>query len=70
MEYIVIPTSDKTETNFFLDLLKKMHKEAISLSAANMEDIAFLAALQESETSGNGNLDFVKGQLSQIAAGK
>jgi hypothetical protein len=32
MEYIVIPTKDKKETVFFLDLLKKMHKRAATLS--------------------------------------
>ncbi len=49
MEYIVIPTKDKSETTFFLNLLKKMRKEASTISSKKMEDIAFIAALKEGE---------------------
>jgi hypothetical protein len=65
MEYIVIPTKDKTETTFFLRLLKKMHKEASSLSSKKMEDITFITALQEAEKSGKGSLNKVKAHLSR-----
>jgi hypothetical protein len=70
MEYILIPTKDKAETTFFLDLLKKMHKKVSSFSSAEMENIAFVAALKEGEKSGKGSLDKVKSQLSKIASGK
>lgn len=70
MEYIVIPTKDKSETAFFLNLLKKMHKEASSLSSKNMEDTAFIAALKEAEQSGKGSLSKVKAHLSKVATGK
>ena len=70
MEYIVIPTKDKSETTFFLNLLKKMHKEASSLSSKKMEDIAFIAALKEGEQSGKGSLSKVKAHLSKVAAGQ
>jgi hypothetical protein len=70
MEYIVIPTKDKTETAFFLDLLKKMRKTASKLSIEEMEDLAFIAAIKEGEKSGKGSLDKVKAHLSKVASGK
>jgi hypothetical protein len=70
MEYIIIPTKDKSETTFFLNLLKKMHKEASSLSSGKMEDIAFIAALKEAEKSGKWSLNKVKAHLSKVASGK
>ena len=70
MEYIVIPTKDKSETTFFLHLLKKMNKKASSLSSGKMEDIAFIAALREGEKSGKGILESVKEHLTKIANGK
>ncbi len=70
MEYIVIPTKDKTETAFFLDLMKKMNKEVSSLSSGKMEDLAFISALKEGELSGKGSLNKVKAHLSKIASGK
>jgi hypothetical protein len=70
MEYIIIPTKDKSETTFFLNLLKKMHKEAASLSSKKMEDLAFIAALKEGEKSGKGSLNKVKAHLSKVASGK
>ena len=70
MDYIVIPTKSKAETDFFMDLLKKMHKEASTLSPAKMEDRAFIAALKEAEGSGKGNLKKVKGHLDKVISGK
>ncbi len=70
MEYILIPVENKTESAFFLDLLKKMHKEASTISPADMEDIAFLAAIKEGEKSGKGSLGKVKAHLSKVASGK
>ena len=70
MNYIVIPTKTKSETDFFMDLLKKMHKEATTLSNTEMEDVAFIAALKEAERSGKGSLSKVKSRLSKIASGK
>lgn len=70
VDYIVIPTKDKAETMFFLGLLKKMQKDVASFSSAKMEDIAFIAALRESENSGKGSLDKVKSHLSKIAGTK
>ena len=70
MNYIVIPTKDKAETSFFLDLLKKMKKEVSTLSTDEMEDIAFISAMKEAESSGKGNLKKVKTHLSKIASGK
>ena len=70
MDYIVIPVKDKAETNFFTDLLKKMQKDVISLSSSKMEDLAFIAALKESEKSGKGSLASVKSHLSKIANAK
>lgn len=70
MNYIVIPTKSKSETAFFQDLLKKMKKESATLSAKEMEDLAFISALKEAEQSGKGNLNKVKKHLSKIASGK
>jgi len=66
MDYIVIPTKNKIETDFFMDLLKKMHKEAKTLSPSKMEDRAFIAALKESELSGKGSLKRVKAHLDKV----
>ena len=70
MEYILIPTKDKSETTFFLDVLKKMQKNATTLSSEKMEDIALIAALREAEESGKGSLAKVKSHLSKVASGK
>ena len=70
MDYIVIPTKDKTETIFFVDLLKKMHKESTTLSSSKMEDRAFIAALKEAEASGKGSLKKVKAHLDKVIAEK
>jgi hypothetical protein len=70
MEYILISTKTKSETAFFLDLLKKMHKEVATLSSEDREDIAFIAALKEAEHSGKGSLSKVKSHLSKVASGK
>ncbi len=70
MEYIVIPTKSKSETLFFLDLLKKMHKEVATISADEMEDITFTKLMKEAETSGKGSMSKVKAHLSKVASGK
>lgn len=70
MEYILIPSKSRSETAFFLDLLKKMQKEASTFSANEMEDIAFVKALKEAETTPKGSLSKVKAHLSKIASGK
>jgi len=70
MEYIVISTKDKAETAFFLDLLKKLRKQASTLSVEEMEDMAFFAAMKEGEASGKGDLAKVKRHLSKIIAAK
>jgi hypothetical protein len=70
MEYILIPSKSKSETTFFLNLLKKMRKEASTLSADEMEDAAFITALKEAEKSAKGSLSKVKAHLSKIALGK
>lgn len=70
MEYIIIPTSSRSEKVFFLDLLKKMQKKASTLSAEEMESYAFLKAMKEAEHSGKGSLSKVKAHLSKVASGK
>ncbi len=70
MEYILIPTNSKSETSFFVDLFKKMHKEISTLSTEEMEDLAFISAIKESEHSGKGSLKKVKDHLAKVAAGK
>ena len=70
MDYILIPVKDKSETDFFLNLLKKMRKEASTVSSAEMEDLAFIAAMKEGEKSGKGNLNKIKAHLSKVASGK
>ena len=70
MDYILIPSSSKSETSFLLDLMKKMHKEVSTLSSARMEDYAFIAALKEAEQSGKGSLAKVKSQLLKTATNK
>ncbi len=70
MEYIVIPSNSATETAFFKNLLKKMHKEVSTLSSQNMEDLAFISALKDAEKSGKGNLSKVKSHLSKVISGK
>jgi hypothetical protein len=70
MDYIVIPTKDKTETTFFLNLLKKMQKDVAAYSSKEMEDLAFIAALKEGEKSGKGSLTNVEAHLSKIASRK
>ena len=70
MDYIVIPTKDKAETDFFMGLLKKMHKDATTLSPSKMEDRAFIAALKEAEVSGKGSLKKIKSHLDKVISGK
>jgi hypothetical protein len=70
MDYILIPVKDKNETDFLLNLLKKMHHKASTLSSDKMEDMAFLALLKESEKSGKGSLSKVKSHLAKIASEK
>ncbi len=69
MHYIVIPSKSKSETDFLLNLLKKMKKEATTLSSDEMEDIAFIAALKEAEKTGKGSLTKVKAHLAKVAKG-
>jgi hypothetical protein len=70
MEYILIPSKSKSETAFFLSLLKKMQKESSTLSSDEMEDVAFISALKEAETTPKGSLSKVKAHLSKITSGK
>jgi hypothetical protein len=70
MEYILIPSNSKSETTFFLNLLKKMQKKASTLSEDELEDVAFIAALKEAEKSPKGSLSKVKAHLSKITSGK
>jgi len=70
MNYIVIPIKTKSESNFFMDLLKKLNKNASSLSTREMEDIAFISALKEAEQSGKGSLPKVKSRLNKVASGR
>jgi hypothetical protein len=70
MEYIVIPSNSKSETAFFLSLLKKMQKEASTLSSDDMEDYALMAAMKEGEKSGKGSMEKVKKHLAKISSGK
>ena len=65
MDYILIPVKDKTETDFFMDLFKKMKKNATKLSADELEDMAFMEAIREGEQSGTGSLNNVKKHLSK-----
>ena len=66
MDYILIPVKDKTETAFFMDLFKKMKKNATKLSAEELEDMAFMEAIREAEQSGTGSLNNVKKHLLDI----
>ena len=68
MDYIVIPTTSKSEKNFFLDMLKKMQKKVTTLSTEEMEDFAFMIAMKEAEQSGIGSLPNVKAHLSKVAS--
>ena len=70
MDYIVIPSNSKSETAFFLDLLKKMQKEVSTLSSDEMEDYAFIAALKEAEKSGKGSLSKIKKHLTKVTTQK
>lgn len=70
MEYIVIPAKEKEEKDFFMGLLKKMHKEASTLSSEDVEDLLFMSALKESEQSGMGNIENIKSHLSKVTSGK
>ena len=70
MEYIIIPSHSKKETEFFLSLLKKMQKEASTLSTDDLEDFAFLKSLKEAEKSAKGSLSNVKKHLSKVASRK
>ena len=66
MDYILIPVKDKTETDFFMDLFKKMKKNATKLSANELEDMAFMEAIREGEQSGAGSLKNVNKHLLEI----
>ena len=70
MDYLLIPSKSKSETNFLLSLMKKMQKEVSMLSSEEMEDIAFITALKEAELSEKGSMSKVKTHLSKIVAGK
>lgn len=70
MDYILIPVKDKNETDFFMDLMKKMRKEASAITADELEDKIFLSLLKKSEKSGKGSLSKVKSRLSKVAAAK
>jgi len=70
VDYIIIPTKDKNEKEFFLDLLKKKRKDVTSYSAKERQDLAFIAALKEGEKSAKGSLTNVKAHLEKIASGK
>jgi hypothetical protein len=70
MEYILIPTNSKSETTFFINLLRKMQKEVSTFSTDEMEDAAFIAALREAENSGKGNLSKLKAHLENVNKGK
>ena len=67
MQYIVIPSESKEETTFLMKLLKRMKKEATTLSTEEMEDLAFITALKEAEKSGKGSMAKVKAHLSKVA---
>jgi hypothetical protein len=70
MEYILIPTKSKSETVFFLDLLKKMRKEASLFTSEEMEDTLLLSAMKDAESEGIGSFDKAKAHLKKVAAGK
>ena len=70
MDYIVIPTKDKSETTFFLNLFRKMNKKASKLTSEQLEEIAFVEALKVSEKSGKGNLKNVLSHLDKVIQGK
>ena len=70
MEYILIPTKSKSETAFFLDLLKKMHKEVATISSDELEDVTFTKLMKKAEKSGKGSLSKVKAHLAKVASGK
>lgn len=70
MEYILIPSKSKSETSFFIDLLKKMRKDATTLSAENMEDIVFITLLKEAEKSPADNMSKVKTHLRKVISKK
>jgi hypothetical protein len=70
MDYIVIPSSSKSETAFFLDLLKKMRKDVSTLSSEDMEDYALMTAMKKGEKSGKGDMEKVKKHLAKISSGK
>ena len=44
MEYIVISSKDKNETNFFINLFKKMNKKAARLTTREIEKMSSLGA--------------------------
>ena len=70
MEFVLIPTDSKSETAFFVNLLKKMQKQVTALSSEEMEDLAFVWAMRQAEHSGEGSLDAVKDHLGRIESGK
>jgi len=70
MEYILIPSESKSETAFFLNLLKKMQKNASTISTDEMEEMVFVKALKQAEKSEKGSLSKVKTHLAKVASGK
>ena len=70
MDYILIPSKSKSETTFYLDLLRRMKKQATTVSEKEMEDIAFVAALKEAELGSKGSLKKVKAHLKKISTGR
>ena len=47
-----------------------MQKNASTISADEMEGMAFMSALKEAEKSAKGSLSKVKAHLSKVASGK
>ena len=70
MEYIVIPSKSRTETAFFMSLLKKMQKEVTMFSSTEMEDLAFMKAIKEGEKTETVSLENIKRKLSKIGTNK
>lgn len=70
MEYILIPSESKSETAFFVSLLRKMQKQVATVSSEKMEDIAFMAALKEAEQTPKGSLNRVKAHLAKLTSNK
>jgi hypothetical protein len=70
MDYIVVSSKDKNETELILSLFKKMKVKASRLSATQIEDAALLNVMKESEKSGKGNLKNVLSHLDKVISGR